>query len=91
MTVSQISDYLGFSDATYFSRFFRRSTGFSPRDFRDKPTQTCAEPATRCSRAGPSLAGEAGTRQFAHQHGRQAAVDANLRTVDIARFFTQQE
>lgn len=45
MTVSQISDYLGFSDATYFSRFFRRSTGFSPRDFREKPTQTCAEPA----------------------------------------------
>lgn len=45
MTVSQISDYLGFSDATYFSRFFRRSTGFSPRDFRDKPTQTCVEPA----------------------------------------------
>ncbi|MDZ4030153.1 helix-turn-helix domain-containing protein [Kluyvera ascorbata] len=45
MTVSQISDYLGFSDATYFSRFFRRSTGLSPRDFREKPTQEYAEPA----------------------------------------------
>lgn len=37
MTVSQISDALGFSDATYFSRFFRRSTGISPRGFRDNP------------------------------------------------------
>lgn len=44
MTVSQISDYLGFSDTTYFSRFFRRSTGFSPRDFRDRPT-ACPEVA----------------------------------------------
>jgi transcriptional regulator, AraC family len=45
MTVSQISDYLGFSDATYFSRFFRRATGASPRGFRDKPTATCETPA----------------------------------------------
>ena len=36
MTVSQVSDYLGFSDATYFSRFFRRCTGVTPRDFRDR-------------------------------------------------------
>ncbi|WP_455426807.1 helix-turn-helix domain-containing protein [Dryocola sp. LX212] len=34
MTISQISDYLGFSDATYFSRFFRRYTGTSPKAFR---------------------------------------------------------
>ena len=49
MTVSQISDYLGFSDATYFSRFFRRSTGFSPRDFRDRPSDTGVEPARTTS------------------------------------------
>lgn len=36
MTVSQISDYLGFSDAAYFSRFFRRYTGCSPKHFRDQ-------------------------------------------------------
>lgn len=45
MTVSQISDYLGFSDATYFSRFFRRATGASPRGFREKPTMGCETPA----------------------------------------------
>lgn len=37
MTISQISDYLGFSDATYFSRFFRRGSGETPRAFRDRP------------------------------------------------------
>lgn len=37
MTISQISDYLGFSDATYFSRFFRRYTGTTPKDFRQHP------------------------------------------------------
>lgn len=45
MTVSQISDYLGFTDATYFSRFFRRSTGASPRGFREKPTAAYDVPA----------------------------------------------
>ena len=34
MTISQVSDYLGFSDPTYFSRFFKRLTGLSPKDFR---------------------------------------------------------
>lgn len=34
MTISQISDYLGFSDATYFSRFFRRYAGSTPKTFR---------------------------------------------------------
>ncbi|MCT4701899.1 helix-turn-helix domain-containing protein [Enterobacteriaceae bacterium H20N1] len=37
MTISQISDYLGFSDATYFSRFFRRHTGATPKAFRIAP------------------------------------------------------
>ncbi len=36
MSVTQLSDYLGFSDATYFSRFFRRYTGMSPKIFREK-------------------------------------------------------
>lgn len=35
MTVTQLSDYLGFSDATYFSRFFRRYAGVSPKIFRE--------------------------------------------------------
>lgn len=36
MSISQLSDYLGFSDATYFSRFFRRYAGVSPKLFRQK-------------------------------------------------------
>jgi AraC family transcriptional regulator, transcriptional activator of pobA len=36
MPISQLSDYLGFSDATYFSRFFRRYAGVSPKLFRKK-------------------------------------------------------
>ncbi|BDH47088.1 AraC family transcriptional regulator [Salmonella enterica subsp. enterica serovar Choleraesuis] len=35
MTIGQISDYLGFSDATYFSRFFRRACGSPPRAWRE--------------------------------------------------------
>ncbi len=34
MSVGQIALYLGFSDAAYFSRFFSRETGASPRVFR---------------------------------------------------------
>jgi AraC family transcriptional activator of pobA len=34
LTVNQVSDRLGFSDPAYFSRFFKRSTGQSPRQFR---------------------------------------------------------
>jgi AraC family transcriptional activator of pobA len=34
MTVSLLSDTLGFTDPTYFSRFFRRLTGQSPNAFR---------------------------------------------------------
>jgi AraC family transcriptional activator of pobA len=36
MTVAQVADSLGFSEAAYFSRFFRRATGLSPRAFRDQ-------------------------------------------------------
>jgi AraC family transcriptional activator of pobA len=35
MTIAQLSDYLGFSDSTYFSRFFRRYSGVSPKAFRN--------------------------------------------------------
>lgn len=34
LTVNQVSDRLGFSDPAYFSRFFKRGTGQSPRQFR---------------------------------------------------------
>lgn len=34
MTITQLSDYLGFTDATYFSRFFRRYEKMSPKLFR---------------------------------------------------------
>lgn len=34
MTISQIADTLGFSEPAYFTRFFKRHTGFSPKAFR---------------------------------------------------------
>ncbi|MGP3789545.1 helix-turn-helix domain-containing protein [Pseudomonas sp. B392_1p] len=34
MTISRLSDNLGFSDPTYFSRFFKRLSGQSPNAFR---------------------------------------------------------
>ncbi|MCL7942939.1 helix-turn-helix domain-containing protein [Marinobacter sp. ATCH36] len=34
MTISQISDSLGFSEAPYFTRFFKRETGQTPKTFR---------------------------------------------------------
>lgn len=34
MTISQIADYLGFSDVAYFSRFFKRHTLLSPKAYR---------------------------------------------------------
>ena len=36
MTVAQVSDLLGFSEVAYFSRFFRRLEGISPREFRQQ-------------------------------------------------------
>lgn len=35
-TVAQVGDRLGFADPAYFTRFFKRQTGQSPRDFRRK-------------------------------------------------------
>lgn len=34
MTINQVSDNLGFSEPAYFSRFFKRSTGLTPKVFR---------------------------------------------------------
>jgi AraC family transcriptional activator of pobA len=34
MTIIQVSDSLGFSEPAYFSRFFKRGTGQSPKEFR---------------------------------------------------------
>ncbi len=34
MTINQVSDSLGFSEPAYFSRFFKRGTGQSPKTFR---------------------------------------------------------
>jgi AraC family transcriptional activator of pobA len=34
MTINQVSDRLGFSEPAYFSRFFKRGTGQSPKQFR---------------------------------------------------------
>lgn len=34
MTITQVSDYLGFSDVTYFSRFFRKRGGMTPKEFK---------------------------------------------------------
>lgn len=36
MTVNQVSDSLGFSEPAYFSRFFKRGTGQSPKQFRSQ-------------------------------------------------------
>lgn len=33
-TISQVADSLGFSDPAYFTRFFKRQTGLSPKAFR---------------------------------------------------------
>jgi len=34
MTVSVVSHTLGFSDPAYFTRFFKREVGVSPKEFR---------------------------------------------------------
>lgn len=39
LRVSEIAYELGFSDPAYFTRFFRRHTGYSPRQFRQMKSQ----------------------------------------------------
>lgn len=36
MTIKEISEFLGFTDPAYFTRFFKRQEGMSPRDFRQQ-------------------------------------------------------
>ena len=38
MTIGQVSDSLGFSEPAYFTRFFKRNTALSPREFRLRQT-----------------------------------------------------
>ena len=39
MTIGQVSDSLGFSEPAYFTRFFKRNTALSPREFRVRQSQ----------------------------------------------------
>ena len=39
MSVRDISDALGFADPAYFTRFFKRGSGLSPRQFRERAQQ----------------------------------------------------
>ncbi|MFG6159507.1 helix-turn-helix domain-containing protein [Halomonas sp. 1390] len=40
MTIGEVADSLGFSEPAYFTRFFKRLTGTSPRDFRRRQPAT---------------------------------------------------
>ncbi|WP_317928508.1 helix-turn-helix domain-containing protein [Halioxenophilus sp. WMMB6] len=42
MNISQISDSLGFSEPAYFTRFFKRVTGLSPKLFRQQSSSATA-------------------------------------------------
>jgi len=39
MTIKEISELLGFTDPAYFTRFFKRQMGMSPKDFRYQSSQ----------------------------------------------------
>jgi AraC family transcriptional activator of pobA len=39
MTIKEISELLGFTDPAYFTRFFKRQMGVSPKDFRLQSSQ----------------------------------------------------
>ena len=36
MEIKEIADFVGYSDQNYFSRFFKKETGFSPLEYRQK-------------------------------------------------------
>jgi len=39
MTIKEVSELLGFTDPAYFTRFFKRQMGMSPKDFRSQSSQ----------------------------------------------------
>lgn len=43
MTIREVSEGLGFADAAYFTRFFRRVAGVSPREFRQRADAPATE------------------------------------------------
>lgn len=43
MSVSQVSDALGFADPAYFTRFFKQRTGLSPKAFRARASEALAD------------------------------------------------
>jgi AraC family transcriptional activator of pobA len=45
-SIKQVAYTLGFADETYFSRFFRKHTGVSPREFRDKSMTQMLNPGS---------------------------------------------
>lgn len=51
MTASQIATLLGFSTPSYFSRFFRREVGISPRDYRSFPQAQRPDPHSTAIRS----------------------------------------
>lgn len=36
MKIYEIAEILGFENVTYFSHFFKKNTGLSPKDYKDK-------------------------------------------------------
>ncbi|MBN8412592.1 MULTISPECIES: helix-turn-helix domain-containing protein [Halomonas] len=44
LTIAQVADGLGFSEPAYFSRFFKRLTGCSPKDFRQRQQRAAPPP-----------------------------------------------
>jgi AraC-like DNA-binding protein len=37
MSIQEISEYLNFSNQSFFAQYFKRVTGCSPSDYRDRP------------------------------------------------------
>jgi AraC family transcriptional regulator, transcriptional activator of pobA len=50
MSIAQVAYYLGFDDPAYFSRFFRRQTGVSPKGFRARALDLTAQPTMAADR-----------------------------------------
>lgn len=51
-SVKQLAYVMGFSDETYFGRFFRKHTGLSPREFRARAMEAMLNPEGSGSLAG---------------------------------------